>query len=235
MGKNDTELTAEDIIEYNLQVLPKFKDIEPTYSIVSRVRKRTIKGGDSVEIDIYVTGLGIPEANKLVLLWSSPNVIDISIPGVAIYCIREVNKKWKGENVIAPVAGARYVNQSELDPNGIALHLNRGYFLPVPKLPAPKYEHPNMPLNVGERIHEGYHPISISLPTQKKAKAGDYKIDLTLTYSYKKTIKQTSDKVEFRITSWWDRHQGWIITAGSIIAFILLMLTVVNIWFPIGG
>jgi hypothetical protein len=225
MGKEEVKLTDEDIIEYNLQILPKVKDLEPTYSIVSRVRKRTIKGGDSVEIDIYVTGLGIPEANKLVLLWSSPNVIDVSRPGVATYCIGEFTKKLKGENMIVPVAGARYVDQSELDPNGIALHLSKGYFLPVPK-----YYYPNMPLNVGERIHEGYHPISISLPTQKKAKSGDYKIDLTLTYRFKNTLKQASNTVEFRITSWWDRNQWWILTAGAVIAFIsLILLVVINI------
>ena len=84
-----------------------------------------------------------------------------------------------------------------------------------------------MPQIVGERIHEGYHPISISLKTLKKAKSGDYEIDCTLTYKHREIVKQASDKVEFRITNWWDRHQGWIVTSGSIIAFILLVLTVI--------
>jgi hypothetical protein len=230
MEGEDTKLTKNDIIEYNEKMLPPLKDMEPIYSIVTRARNYNIKGGDSIEIDIYLTGLGIPETNKLVLLWSSPNIIDASSPGVATYCIREAHVKLNGKDMTAPVAGEEYIQHSELDPNGIMFHLSRGYFLPVPK-----YKHPQIPQIVGERIHKGYPPMSISLKTLKEAKSGDYKIDLTLTYSYKKTIKQTSDKVEFRITSWWDRHQWWILTAGSIIAFILLMLTVVNIWFPIGG
>ena len=59
MGKNDVTLTDADIIEYNEEMLPALEPLEPTYSLVSRVRKRNIKGGDSVEIDIYVTGLGL--------------------------------------------------------------------------------------------------------------------------------------------------------------------------------
>jgi hypothetical protein len=230
MGKNDVTLTDADIIEYNEEILPALEPLEPTYSLVSRVRKRNIKGGDSVEIDIYVTGLGIPEDNKLVLIWSSPNVIDVSSPGVAIHCIKEATKQLKGKKMIAPVAGLKYVTKNELDPNGITFNLNKGYFLPVPK-----YKNSRMPQIVGERIHSGYHPLSISLKTLKKAKSGDYKIDLNLTYRYRNTLKQASNTVEFRITSWWDRNQWWILTAGAVIAFISLVMLVINIWFPIGS
>ncbi|MBA7618660.1 hypothetical protein ES703_25990 [subsurface metagenome] len=230
MKPSDSELTNDDIIEYNLQLLPKVKNIEPTYSIVTRARNYNIKGGDSIEIDIYLTGLGIPAANKLVIVWSSPNIIDASSPGVATYSIQEATKRLNGKNMIAPVAGKEFIDHYKLDPNGVTIHLNKGYFLPVPK-----YEAIHMPQIVGERIHEGYPPISISLKTLRKAKSGDYKIDSTLTYIYHNITKQASDKVEFRITNWWDRNQWWVITLGSIIAFILLVLTVINIWFPIAG
>jgi hypothetical protein len=230
MGKNDVTLTNADIIEYNEEVLPALESLEPTYSLVSRVRKRNIKGGESVEIDIYVTGLGIPEDNKLVLIWSSPNVIDVSSPGVATHCIKQATKQLKGKPMIAPIAGSKYATKSELDPNGIMINLNKGYFLPVPKR-----KKPHMPQIVGERVHAGYHPLSISLKTLKKAKSSDYKIDLNLTYRYKNTVKQAANTVEFRITNWWDRHQWWIITSGSIIAFIVLMLTALNIFGLISG
>lgn len=229
MGKNDIKLSAEDIVEYNRELLPKVKDLEPVYSIVVRARNHNIKGGDNIEIDTYLTGLGIPEYNKLVLLWSSPNVIDTSSPGVATYCIQEA-KSLNGRGMIAPLAGSKFVGQHKLDPNGITIHFNEAYFLPVPK-----YKHPNMPQIVGEMVHSGYHPLSISLKTLKKAKSGDYKIDLTLTYKHKNTLKQASSTVEFRITSWWDRNQWWIITSGAVIAFISLILLVINIWLPIGG
>ena len=63
------ELTDDNIKEYNEKVLPLVKDIEPVYSIVTRARSHNIRGGDNIEIDIYLTGLGIPDANKLVLFY----------------------------------------------------------------------------------------------------------------------------------------------------------------------
>jgi hypothetical protein len=230
MGKEEVKLTDEDIIEYNLQILPKVKDIEPTYSIVARARNYNIKGGENIEIDIYLTGLGNPTANKLVLVWSSTNIIDASRQGVATYAIKAVPMKLKGRDMIAPVAGKGSIDHFTLGPDGVTIHLNEGYFLPVPK-----YKEPNMPQIVGERVHEGHPPISISLPTLRKAKSGNYKIDIVLTYKYQEVIKQASNTVEFRITSRWDRNQGWILTAGAVIAFISLILLVINIWFPIGG
>jgi len=230
---SDSELTKDDIIEYNLQMLPKVKDVEPTYSIVTRARNHNIKGGDSIEIDIYLTGLGIPAANKLVLVWSSPSIIDATSPGVSKYTIQEVTKKLNGKDMIAPVAGGEYIDRFKLGPDGITIHLNKGYFLPVPK-----YEEIYMPQIVGERIHEGYPPISISLKTLRKAKSGNYKINIVLTYRYQSIFKQASDKVEFRITNWWDRNQRWVGIAGivsAIIAFILLLLTFLNIFGFIGG
>ncbi len=158
MNYPDTILTDDDIIEYNREVLPRVKNIEPIYSIVARARSHNIKGGENIDIDIYLTGQGIPNANKLVLLWSSPDVIDDSRPGVATYCIGEVTKKLNGKDMAVPVAGRNYIAHQELDLNGIVLHLSRGYFLPVPK-----YKNLDMPLIVGERCHSGYHPISISL------------------------------------------------------------------------
>ena len=130
MGK---ELSDKDVIEYNLQVLPTVKDIEPTYSIVARARNYSIRGGDNIEIDIYLTGLGIPEENKLVLLWSSPNIIDTSSKGVLTSCIKFSPAKLKGKDTIVPVSGKSYVDHFDLDPNGVTVHLNNGYFLPVPK------------------------------------------------------------------------------------------------------
>ncbi len=226
----DITMNDNDIIEYNRKVLPRVKDLEPTYSIIARARSHDIKGGDNIDIDIYLTGQGIPEANKLVLLWSSHNIIDVSSPGVATYCIEQVTKKLNSKVMAVPVAGKNYITHRELDPNGLALFLSRGYFLP-----APKQENIDLPLIMGERCHSGYHPISISLKTLRKAKSGDYEIDVNLTYTYKNITKQGSNKVKFHITSWWDRNGARVITAGTIIAFILLVLTFLNVWGFIGS
>jgi len=232
MKRPDTKLTKDDIIEYNLQLLPKVKDIEPTYSIITRARNYNIKGGGSIEIDIYLTGSGIPEANKLVLVWSSPNIIDASSPGIAKYIIKEFKTRLNGKDMVVPLTEEEE-QRIELSPHGNIFELPNAFFLPVPKS-----EDQLIPRIMGERIHAGHPPLSISLETLKTAKSGNYKIDIVLTYRYQNIFKQASDKVEFHITNWWDRNQRWVGIAGivsAITAFILLLLTFLNIFGFIGG
>ena len=231
MKSSDITLTDDNIIEYNRKMLPAIQDKEPIYSVVSRAHAYNIKGGENIEIGVYLTGLGIPDANKLVLLWSSPNIIDASSTGVATYCIKAVNTKLNGENMIAPIANRELLEHHKLDPTGVMISLNKGYFLPTPKFPTPQGEELLMPQIIAETSPNGYLPMSISLKTSRKAKSGDYEIQVTFTYEYQNVIKQAFDKVKFHITSWWERNQWWIITLGSIIAFILLVLQSINTWF----
>ena len=232
MKRPDTKLNPDDIKEYNLQVLPKVKDTEPSYSIIARARNYNIKGDDSIDIDIYLTGSGIPEANKLVLVWSSPENIDVSRPGIATTNIIEYRTKVNGENIVVPLTTEKE-QRIELSPDGTIFELLEAFFSPVPKS-----EERLIPQIMSERNSAGYPPLSISLKTLKKAKSGNYKIDIVLTYRYQNIFKQASDKVEFRITNWWDRNQRWVGIAGivsAIIAFILLLLTFLNIFGFIGG
>jgi hypothetical protein len=115
----------------------------------------------------------------------------------------------------------------KLDATGTMLYLHEGFFMPWPILPPLEGTQSSSPINVAERDSQGRCPISISLRTLRKAKPGDYSVDLVFTYRHHNIVKQASDKIEFHITSWWDRNQWWIITAGSVIAFVLLVLTVV--------
>lgn len=225
MKRPDTKLTNNDIIEYKRKVLPKVKDMEPIYSIVTRARNYNIKGGESIEIEIYLTGSGIPQANKLVLVWSSPNVIDASSPGIATTIIKGYPTKVNGEDITVPLA-TEEEQRIELSPDGIIFELPEAFFLPVPK-----GEERLIPQIMAERNFAGYPPLSISLKTLNKAKSGDYKIDIALTYRYQNIFKQASDKVEFRITNLWDRNHWWILPASVIIAFIsLLVVAFFNTW-----
>ena len=229
------ELTDDNVIEYNEKILPLLKDTEPLYSIVPRVRNHDIKGGDNIEVDIYLTGLGIPDKGKIVLILSSPNIIDDSCPGISKSCIKLSQENLNGKDMIVPVCGKKYVEEHELDPNGFTFHLVKSYFLPLPNLPAPDTQQIHMPEVMAEKQSDGYDPISISLKTLEKAKAGDYEINVILTYTYQNIIKQASDKVKFHITNWWDRNGARVITVGTISTFILLVLTFLKIWGFIGS
>ena len=221
-----TDFSPNEIAEYNAKILPQVKNLEPNYSVVARARSHRIKGGDDIKIDMHLTGVGIPDASKLIFLWSSPNVIDSSKEGDCIWCTRLLGGEIGGKDVIFPLAGEESFHV-ELDATGTMLHLHKGFFLPWPILTAPKGRQLDLPIIVAERDSKGRCPISISLKTVRTAQPGDYTVDLVLTYTHRSTVKQASEKVEFHITSWWERNQWWIITAGSVIAFVLLVLTVI--------
>jgi len=223
-----TEFTQDDMIKYNEEILPLVKDLEPIYSIVARARSHRIRGGDDIKIDIHLTGVGIPDANKFIFLWSSPNVIDPSKEGDCVWCTKVFNKKIGGKDMSFPLTDEESYHL-KLDATGTMLNLHKGFFLPWPILPPPKGTQPDLPIIVAERDSEGRPPISVSLRTLRPAQPGDYTVDLVFTYRHHNIVKQASEKVEFHITSRWDRNQSWIITAGSLIAFILLVLTVINV------
>jgi hypothetical protein len=214
--------SADDIIKYNLEVLPQVQDIEPVYSIVARAGNHDIKPGDNIDIEIYLTGLGIPDTNKVVLLWASPNIIDPSSPGYFTYCIREWNGKIKGKDMIFPVASKELLIQEEVSPIGIELRLHKGFFLPIPDR-----ERRDIPAVMAERNWEGDPPISVSLKTLRNAQSGDASIDVAFTYTRGKIVKQASCKVEFKVTSRWDRNQWWILTVGVIAAVASLVAPLV--------
>ena len=231
----EMKLTDDNVREYHEKILPAVKNKEPLYSVVIRPRNYNVKGGDNIEVDIYLTGLGIPDKSKLYILCSSPNVIDTSSPGIGTSCIKLSIEKLNGKDMKVPVAGEEYVDHHEIDQNGLTFHSLEGLFLPVPKFPVTEEDQIRMHEIMAEKNFDGYDPISISLKTLKKAEPGDYEINVTLTYAYQNIIKQACDKVKFHITSWWDRNQRWVVTAGTIIALTLLVLTFLNIWGFIGG
>lgn len=57
------------------------------YSIVTCNRTPKVNPGEKLEIEIFLSGYGIPEKNKLSIKWSSPYVIDKKNPGFFSYCI----------------------------------------------------------------------------------------------------------------------------------------------------
>ena len=218
------------IIEYNDRTLPALKDKEPQYTVVSRLRRSQIKPGGDIEVDIYFTGAGIPDASKLYLGWLAPDVISAKDTGQATWCIQLSDIQYETRDLMFPATGGGYCLSHELAPNGVTISLNKAFFMPSLESSQPEDDDSYMPQVVAERSHDGHHPFSVSLKTLKNARRGDYRIDIVLTYSRGNTVKQACDKVEYHVTDWWDRNQGWVTAAGTAIAFIVLILTAIGTW-----
>jgi len=224
------EISDESVIEYNEKVLVPVKAKEPLYSIIARPRNYNVRPGDMVEIDIYITGLGIPDNHKLFVVFSSPNVIDSNSMGTVTSCIQLSLKKLKGKDTVFPVAGREYMEEHQLDPNGITIHLPNAYFLPWPnpRVSMQSEEKTLMTEIMAEKQFDGCDPISLSFRTLKAAKSGSYEIYFALTYEYQNVMKQASHKTEFHITSWWDRHQAKVFIVSAVVSFVLIVLTYIS-------
>ena len=194
------------------------------YSLIPRCRKTNIKPGDKLEIEIFMTGYGIPEYNKLDIKSSSPYVI---ASGLMYYSIKEATNNKTNEK--QPVSGKAYLEEVPLTQIGIVMSLVRAYFMDNPR-DLPKDIDFGIPMIMSENSWDDYPPILLTIITNKKAPKGDYDIYLTFTYSIQGNLSQDQKVVQFHINNWWERNQGWI---GIIGAFIAIVSLIANLVFSI--
>lgn len=202
------------------------------YSIVTRNRTPEINPGEKVEIEVFLSGHGMPEKNKLFIGWSSPYIIDEKDAGVVTSCIKFFTHKATGKT--QPVSGKKFLQTHKLNPYGIVINLNKGNFLEIPLQPEDK-EASEFEISwvMSENVWDNEPPILLSINTSKDAPPGDYDVTFAFTYGNEQNLLQDYKVVQFHITSWWERNQGWVVIASSIIAFAALVITAIGTIFRI--
>lgn len=194
------------------------------YSIVTRNRTPWINPGGKVEIEVFLSGHGMPEKNKLFIGWSSPYIIDEKDAGVVTSCIGFAVDKVTGKT--QPVAGKPHLRTHKITPDNIIIILNKGYFSEMPLQPEDKEaSESEIPRAMSEYTWDNEPPILLSINTTKDAPPGDYNITFAFTYGNEQSLLQDYQAVQFHITSRWERIQGWVVPIGIIIAFVSLLIT----------
>jgi hypothetical protein len=145
----------------------------------------SIDPGDKIEIEIFISGYGDVEKNKLFISFSSSALIDEKNPGNIKTCIKTlINTKT---NEISPLAGEDQVQSRPCDKVGVIIGLSKGYFLDKPASPSPP-DTMFAPIMV-ESKWSGLSPIFLTLNTSKKTPPGNYDVNLVLTYSKEEEIR----------------------------------------------
>lgn len=201
---------------------------EAVYSITAHVRNPTVNPGETIEIEVYLSGHGVPAKNKLTMIWSSPYVIDENDPGTVITTIKDY--KINTEELILgltehPLKRAGNISGG----SGEAIVLNLGHFAhPVDLLPKP-FPEIGFKGVMGEWNWNGEPPILVKLNTSTNALDGDYQVAFTFTYGYEDNPKQAFRVVDFHVRSsweWWqEQWQKWAIGGGVSIALVSLLVT----------
>lgn len=202
-------------------------DSQCAYSLILRNTSPIIDPGRTLRVEVYLSGYGTPEKNKLSMNWSIPDVIDDKDPGSVVHCVKATVDTATGKP--KPLAGQVYTESRTIGKNGMEVVLNEGHFLDVPNLEGlPK--HGFSPV-IAESGSGTSPPLLLSLKTAEHAPSGDYDVTFVLTYSSGQSIHQDCKSTQFHVTSWWDRNQAWIALCATLAALAALILTAVGaVW-----
>jgi len=213
------EDNANRVLE-NLETIGNSSEIgnasEPVYSINAYVRDPEIKPSQTLEIEIYLSGFGIPEYNKLYINWTAPHVINESEPG-----------NWTVWGQPMDTFGTSYAHS-------MYIILPTNVFGPFELLPQGSEDH-GLNLLYSEHDDNGEPPISINLNTIKDADSGDYQVKLTFTYGNETNLKQDYQEIQFHVLSgleqWQEKYQAGLTFAALIVAVVSLLITAAaSIW-----
>ena len=195
----------ETIGEANLQ---SDNSSNSVYSLMIRNITPKIKAGDTIQIELFISGYGIPQKNKLIISWSSSYVID------------KIN------------AGFYTTFNSEprqIDPAGIIYDFPQSNFA----ISTLGYEPADygLPFVITERAFNGIPPLWLRINTVKTAPSGDYDISFIFTYGDDQNMSQDYKTTQFHVMSNWEKNEQWLtILAVVIAALSLLASAVVSIW-----
>lgn len=201
--------------------------LQCVYSLILRNRTPIVNPGETVNIEVYLSGYGIPEKNKLDIKWSSPYVVHDKNPGTVTYCIKLATDKTTGKS--QPVTGNQFLESLNLESVGIDAILNQGFFFNNPTVA--EVDKSGFCPVVSENQWDKNPPLLLSLNTARNALSGDYDITFTFTYGSEQNIHQDYKLTQFHITSRWERNQAWITISATIVAFLALIATAIgSVW-----
>lgn len=207
------------------QQIPAIKSSDTSYSIIARNRTPTINPGEILEIELFLSGYGIPEKNKLHVQWSSPYVVNAKDPG---YIEEWITAEPNGSKGRINIRGSSEPRRIPLNETGATIRLQRYLFAEVQTVP--EYGFANVAAEGKwevEGIPEAVPPFLFLINSDKKAQPGDYEVSFTFTYGKYQDLLQDHRLVQFHVTSRLERLQ-WLLYLGVIIAFLSLVLSAIG-------
>ena len=197
------------------------------YIVLPRVRTPSVNPGDNIDIELFLTGYGVPQRNKLYIAYSS-QLIDASNP-IRIQSSIAVASDGKGEK--RALTGTEVLQVNDLDIAGCTMNLNKGYFMdrPQEKVPAD-----GIPQLTSEVTWDGHPPLLLMLRASQRAPAGDYDIHFALSYSDDAGMEISMARAIVHVRDWWERHRGQATVTAIVIALLSLassgLYSAVNLW-----
>lgn len=215
----------------------QYPDVSPNYEIVPALRNPKIEPGETIEIDIFVSGYGQPEFTRLNVFGSVEFIFERRddsvrvIPNVSgIINSNEVESLIRGP----PSRGLGLVDERAFDGLPISTPLPPEVFVDDPGLPdrSRNYAEHTYPNVVGESFVEDGASLRVEIDT-KEAKwyssawySGKYPLYLVFLYGNDDKVKVTKEEITLEVRSRGDKF-WWltaIIAVTAALTFIISFL-----------
>ncbi|UOO94278.1 hypothetical protein MUK72_09880 [Halococcus dombrowskii] len=195
--------------------------MEPEYSLMLQTNRTAVNPGDTVTIEVYITGWGRANRGKLSIVYSNPELISEQNPPTSE---ERVTSKQVYTGVQYPQNKPPSDVERQLDSIGTAIRLNDGYFMSHPEiLTNPGYPPIISEVSLGDRKP----PIAININVSETAAPGDYYITFTMSYGHGSLIKQDQQRVNIQVNTlpeYFRREIELAVVLGGIGAVIAIIL-----------
>jgi len=213
---------GENIYSTIVELCKRGKSLSSAYTLIPRLITPSINSGDKIEIEIFISGYGNVEKNKLFISFSSSALIDKENPGSIETCIKTITNTKTNE--ISPLAGKEHIQSHSCNEVGVIIRLAKGYFLDHPTLRPPPPDDMLAPI-MAEGKWDNLPPIFLTLNTSKKTPPGNYDVNLVLTYSEEEEIRIDNKKVQVHVKSPAEKHWKKVTIIAISLAILSLIAT----------
>lgn len=184
-------------------------DVE--YSTIAVNRTPTIDPGDTIEIDLYWSGNGVPDKNRLYLNYNR-NLVNKDNTGEIRTFVKKAVDTDTGE--VFPVSGTEHMQKSELEIPGTEIGFVETLFHPDSQA------RPDHMLSgvISESDHEGHSPVEVRINTAK-CPPGEYSVAAVFNYQINDIIKQDRVDIDIHVNTWSETHRRKL-EIGALIGVI---------------
>ena len=206
-----------------------------TYEIQPVVRTPYVDKGDTIRIDVFFTGSGIPNRNKL-FVSHNPDLTADNPGEMKAWILGYTNEEGITTMVAGETDQSDYpdVNENNLPPqiyeidtittiasfvpSNFTSGLSRGS------------DHHTLRQTASEVAHQGHPPLEIKLNTDEYCRSGDYDIPVVFTYTDNSGMHQTKSVPQVHVKSFRETHQKKIVIATIVFAFLSAVVGAIGLF-----
>ena len=227
------------------------------YSVNPVLRNKNIDPGGEVVIDLYMTGWGEVQENKLSISFASEelldqrkeNKIDVKYMQIAegVREDRGIPENFDGYVYVTDGDVELEVDQMEIGSPHIVLHFPQTFFNynPTQSIEGKEYtslmsECTHYPSKTDNGLHypnhikDGEGPVRIEFNTKESVSPGMYDIYFVFTYNLGGITFKDKRIVEVHVNNWMERNEKRLQVAGIILTLILIGSALANTLISLG-